>query len=523
MLYSLYKTLQIDVYYSVNSIIYTLVKIPGLNNLLGEDPYDSKIIKTIIGLFGSILSFGRGFLYKVIYFFVLFSLCKNLFTDFYYEAFYHVFFFLTILGLFINNKLLTTSKKKYFSIILLQMDGNKFLRANFIWNLLLICIFNEVCLLLLNSIYNVPISCCLILLLLTIVCRIVGEALNIAFYRKYKYVWYSNTKIYFPVFFILLGLSLLPFIGICIPISIIFYFSIILLVFSVVSIRYIFSIDDFKLIYKSLTNMSDVMNEKNQSTYYRQALVNMKDKDKTINSRKLNNKHGYDLFNTIFFERHKTILLESARNYAVIAAIVYITLGYFMLNDLDFNISVGNFLLLKLSWFVLIMYFMNRGAVVTQAMFFNCDHAMLTYNFYRDPDTIVGLFKRRLLNITLINMIPAFVIGIGNCCLLYLSSINCSITTYVTSFLFIISLSIFFSVHYLVIYYLMQPYNKNMQMKKMSYSVVSLITYIITFQFTDLIIGSYMLSVFGILFVIIYIIIALILVKKFAPMTFKLY
>ena len=170
----------------------------------------------------------------------------------------------------------------------------------------------------------------------------------------------------------------------------------------------------------------------------------------------------------------------------------------------------------------MIMFFINRGAIITQAMFFNCDHAMLRYNFYREPKVILELFKKRLLTVVKVNLLPAFVIGIGNIVLLLISKNTYSTLTLVTTFLFILSLSIFFSVHYLVIYYLLQPFNKDMEVKKASYSFVTLGTYLLCYILTNLVMTSELLSIFGVLFVIIYVILSLFLVYKIAPRTFKL-
>ena len=176
----------------------------------------------------------------------------------------------------------------------------------------------------------------------------------------------------------------------------------------------------------------------------------------------------------------------------------------------------------KLGMFVLIMYFINRGSIVTQAMFYNCDHAMLTYNFYREPNVLLGLFKKRLISIIKVNFLPAFLIGLGNSILLYLTG-GAGIITYVSSFMFIILFSVFFSVHYLVLYYLLQPYNKNMQIKKMSYSIASFLTYYFSYViFWDLVLSSLTLSIIGIIFTIIYIVLALFLVYRFAPRSFKI-
>ena len=61
-----------------------------------------------------------------------------------------------------------------------------------------------------------------------------------------------------------------------------------------------------------------------------------------------------------------------------------------------------------------------------------------------------------------------------------------------------------------------------MEVKKASYSFVTLGTYIVCYFLTDLVMTSEILSIFGVLFVIIYVIISLALVYKVAPRTFKL-
>ena len=95
--------------------------------------------------------------------------------------------------------------------------------------------------------------------------------------------------------------------------------------------------------------------------------------------------------------------------------------------------------------------------------------------------------------------------------------------TYISSFMFIVMFSIFFSVHYLVLYYLLQPYNKDMQMKKMSYGIASFLTYYFSYViFFDLVVSTVTLSIISIVFVVLYILIGLFLVNKFAPRTFKL-
>mgnify|MGYP007069860382 CR=1 FL=1 len=524
MINALVKTLQIDLNYSVNSFIYVLSKLPILRDLITNDIYKSKTIKKVVGFFGILFSIARAVFLKFMYFFVILYICYQLFPDNIVKSFFHIYFCLTILGMFINNKLLNTSKKKYFSILVFNMDATSFFRANLFWNMLTSTIMNSIIIYLFvdHLLLSPSILYSLILILFTLGVRLVGETANIWFFKKYKYIWYTNNNLYFPILVFLLGCCFLPYLNIFIPMRVIMICMVVFLFLGVIAFQQLMKVKDYKLIYKHLSQITDVMNSKNEKDYLKQAMVDVQDKDKVIDHKLLEKKTGYDLFNTIFFERHREILLRSARKYSAILVIVYIILGYLMIKYPNYNKSIAEFLHVKLAVFVIIMFFINRGAIITQAMFFNCDHAMLRYNFYREPKIILELFKKRLLTVTKVNLLPAIVIGIGNSVLLWLSTNTYSIVTYITSFLFIISLSIFFSVHYLVIYYLLQPFNKEMEVKKASYSFVTMGTYIVSYWLTGLVLKSEILSVFGILFVLIYIVLALLLVYRVAPRTFKL-
>ena len=282
-------------------------------------------------------------------------------------------------------------------------------------------------------------------------------------------------------------------------------------------------IKDYKLIYKKINTFKAAINSDAGDLYARQEMIRIKDKDKNIDSRKLKDKKGYDLFNTIFFERHKEILMRSAKNFSLIILIIIIVLGVLSFYNNDIYNNIHDFLLNRLGWFVLIMYLINRGSVVTQAMFYNCDHAMLRYNFYREPDVILGLFKKRLTMLIKINLLPAIVIAIGSIVLLSITTDGSLVINYIMVPLFIIVLSVFFSVHYLVIYYLLQPYNKDLQVRSISYTFVSFITLVLTYILSNLVMSSLYFSILGIVLTGAYIIVSLKLVYKYAPSTFRIH
>ena len=142
--------------------------------------------------------------------------------------------------------------------------------------------------------------------------------------------------------------------------------------------------------------------------------------------------------------------------------------------------------------------------------------------FYRNKDVILNIFKQRLITLIKINLLPAIILAIFLPIIIYITGSTTNIIDYISIPLFIIVLSIFFSTHYLIIYYLLQPYNKKMQLKSISYMIVSFFTYFISYQLTKITLSPTIFSLLGIIITIIYIILGISLVYKYAPRTFKI-
>lgn len=521
MINILKTSFKIDMAYAINSFIYTLKHLPILKSIISDNFYSSSGLKIFIRILGVILTTVRLVLYRLLYFFVIYAFSYFVLESYISLVFKHIYIIFALIGLIINTSLLSVSSKKYFSIILFQMDAKKYLCSDFLWGLLLSFILNLIGFSVISLFVDIPILIVIGLCLFSSLCRTVGEAISICFYKKNGYLLTNKYGFTFSYILILLGICLLPKFGFSITNGLFFIILLVMFIMAIISFIYIMKVKDYKLIYKRINTDSAAMNEKNSDAYTRQAMVEIKDKDKLIDNKKISGKKGYDLFNTIFFERHKEILMRSAKTYSLVSGVIIFCIVLALIIVPDVFSGFNKFLHTQLGWFVLLMYFINRGAIVTQAMFYNCDHAMLTYNFYREPKVLLNLFKKRLFTVVKVNLMPAIVIAMGVIFLLYFSG-GTILINYITIPLFIILLSIFFSVHYLVIYYLLQPFNKNLEMKKASYSIVSGLTYFISYTITDVKMSSLLFSVVGLVFTIFYIVLALVLVYKFAPRTFKI-
>ena len=113
-------------------------------------------------------------------------------------------------------------------------------------------------------------------------------------------------------------------------------------------------------------------------------------------------------------------------------------------------------------------------------------------------------------------------IGGGLAGLLYASGGTENPVNYAVLFVSVICLSIFFSVHYLTIYYLLQPYNAGTEIKSATYRIVTIVTYFICFFMMQIRMSTMIFGGMTILFCVLYCIAASVLVYKFAPKTFKL-
>jgi hypothetical protein len=232
------------------------------------------------------------------------------------KSYFHIYFVATILGIFINNKLLNTSKKKYFSLIIFQMDGTEFFRSNLLWNQGINLLLNSICIIFFGNLIYSPIRYSIMLIVLSFFSRLIGEAFNIIFYKKKHYIWYSNTKYYWGLLLVFLGIMILPYFKITISLNIMYICTLIIMILGLISLKYLWSIKDFKSMYQKLSRVTNVMDSKNDKDYLKQAMLEITKKDTKIDSSKLKGKKGYDLFNTIFFERHKEILIRSAKKYS---------------------------------------------------------------------------------------------------------------------------------------------------------------------------------------------------------------
>ena len=255
----------------------------------------------------------------------------------------------------------------------------------------------------------------------------------------------------------------------------------------------------------------------------------MKNVDKTVSQMAISSdssitsrKRGFEYLNELFVRRHRKILWRSSLRIAAIC--VLLSCGALLLIAMQPGIrrDINEIPLTWLPYFTFIMYLINRGTGFTKALFMNCDHSLLTYSFFKRPDFVLKLFQIRLREIMKINAVPALVIGAGLCLTLYASGGTPNPLNYVVLLVSVLAMSLFFSIHYLTIYYLLQPYTAGTEMKSGTYRIVMILTYGACYAMMNLRLPTLLFGGACIAFCTAYSIVACILVYKFAPRTFRL-
>ena len=508
--------------YKTNGIIYSLKSIPLVNKLLPNSLYASHVLKGFANIISIIFELFSIFLGKAIYMLFIYLAAINMKAT-PMDSFVHILTFFTIIGGLINNHIFNPTKDKYYAMFIMRMNPKKFTLANYTYFLLKMYIGLLIFSLIFGLLSGLDLITCIVIPLFVVIIKICITALSLYIKIKINKIENENKFNVFSwiaVIFLLGATFLPPIFGFAVSESLLVILTVLFIIPTIFALRYLYCFKYYKKIYKYLFNPKKfiIITKENINQMQHLAMKKKITGDYTSTS----SKDGYKYFNELFMKRHAKLLTKSAKLITFIIIILFIAAVILLQIFKEANAKANETILTFLPYFLFVMYMINRGKVITQAMFMNCDYSMLNYRFYRQPKSILMLFIERLKYIIIINLFPAMVIAISLPILLYITGGTEQPLNYLLLFISIISMSIFFSVHNIVLYYLLQPYNVNLQMKSATYGIVNFFTYFMCYfaigkHIPTLIFGTAVSA-----FCIIYAIIAVMIAYFFAPKTFKL-
>ena len=361
--------------------------------------------------------------------------------------------------------------------------------------------------------------------------RMMGEAFQLYIFDRTGKVYNRNMACSWTIIGVgLIGGYLLPFLGICLPASVLLHpiMTLLYLILGGVSLSYI--ITGYREYEKKLPRsidlnflLSSILKTSSGSSFKE---VEIQEKDVEI-PRSLkphsSSNQGYAYFNSLFFARHRRQLLRPVYYRLLIvgalfaASIVLLAVNRQAAQNLSANMTT-----LLLPFFVYVMYFLTVADKACRAMFYNCDKDMLHYSFYRRPDTILNNFRIRLLYISLYDGVIAAALCLAAILFCLLSGTSIFTPDMLLFCLTILLLSVLFTAHHLCLYYIFQPYSESLKIKNPFFSIINVIMYVLCFLCLDIRVKGSFFTLGVLDFPVLDIMTALILVYRKAPETFRL-
>ncbi len=523
MLKTLFFILTLRNYYRANSIIFTLRALPYAKRILPVTLFKNRGIKIIAGTIAAVFEVLNIFLTKLIYFGVLFFLIDYIYISFGLNLdFLHVFMFFTAAGVAGNNRFDNATRDSYYAIFLLKVPAKKYALAEMSYFLFKTFVGFAFFSLIGGLFVGLSVAEMVAIPFYVTAFKLTFMPLMINYSKRYSKALGRN----YLLAFVALMLAALGIgtgaLGFRLSENILVVSTFVFIVSGAVALAYILKYKHFKNFYRKLF-VTDIQLIAPGSSKTRQNLVHNTYTKHITNSTKINSsKKGFAYFNDIFVKRHRKILIRNALITAIILFVLCIAITVYCLLDQKFSIKANIMAVEFMPYLLFLMYFINCGNRATLTMFANCDSAMLHYGFYRKPKSLLKNFTHRLLSVIKINLVPGMVLSVGLPVILFASGGADKNINYFLSFACVIAMSVFFSVHSMVLYYLLQPYNAKMELKSPTFTIVNSATYFVCIVAMGRQMPLYTFSLIITFFCIGYILIALFVAYKLAPKTFRL-
>lgn len=267
----------------------------------------------------------------------------------------------------------------------------------------------------------------------------------------------------------------------------------------------------------------------------RELKLSMVKKMELATSERVDNLSGNAYLDALLFLRYKTMLRKALwlrLGLIIVPGLILIGFAFFFGDDstswTDFDPEAQDSIVAILMF---VMYFVSFGKNIVQIAFANCDFAMLRYPFYRESRSIVASFRFRFLKTLGYNAI----LGSALFGVILLASIGYFRDFYgtflLTKAVVITILALLFSFHDLFLYYLIQPFSEDMQVKSPLYQFIRGAFYMVIFQSLSIqeglnaLLGDrFQVNVILALLTVsaLYVLIGFPVIYKWAPKTFKL-
>ena len=522
----LVKVLHLRSIIGYNSLVFALKKTPLIGKILPDRLYSTTFLKIIYWIFHVIrevfaLFFtkmaGLGLVYlAALAITALYDTGKMLGYMPFGQTFglFSLFLFLiyAFLGVVLNTKIFEKTTEKDYLVFMIRMNAKKLNSTLFAYDLARMFI-GYLLTGLIPAVFGVPVWCWLGIPFLAVFIKLFSAGFLAFRYkhksRKHKPLRGTPAGDALKLILIIVPFPLLFFVvvrGDYVPLSVLLMISAVMIIAGIWGL--------FELIASSPVLHRKALHDGFiiEKESVRAAKANTRQfKRIKVNGTVKSDKKGFEYLNAVFVKRHfKMLAVKPIVCTAIILAmIVFITLefiyGYYLRAGSDNCIKMvltnlanlvmfkgyedplkpngidSDFLFIRdmikthLLVFLIPIAISDNSFKSTQAMYINCDNSLMTFSFFKQRKMIIKLFDIRLKQLIKFNILPAIVLAAGSNLILFATGGQDYPFQYLMTFVVLIGLSISYSMYWLSIYYLFQPYTTTVSVKSGAYNAAYII------------------------------------------------
>lgn len=516
---------------NANWFIYYFKRLPLVGKILPDDIYGNTSLKKNVAIIAAIVRTLKNLLGKALFvglFLVLPIVLIEKDSSLCYSEYLHVFFVMSVLGPLLTSSIFEFDRNLYVCVRLMHMDAKSYIVSTVLFRGAVDAICSLPAVLFATVWMGGSVAQGLALIVIMAGFSSIGEAFFLLVYSGTGAILCNRIPYVISIAVLCLSTTYVPVL-LHRPLmlsDLIFHpvFMVLVLVLSACCVSVILRFDRYREIVSDNLKVSEFTTDTNKvmaEAKFSDVAVREKEfSESDLKSSRFENKDGFAYLNAIFFERHKRLMVTPIIRRLIGIAVLFIAaivISYLMPSFIEPLANPST----VLPVFVLIMYFASIGERICKAMFYNCDISLLKYSFYRDKNAILSNFIVRILRVAGLNLVVAFAIAAAVVGLALVFRLNWAILDMVLFALSILFLSLFFSVHHLFLYYVFQPYTAELGMKNPFFGVINGGVYLLCLFCANIKSPPAYFALIVLASTCAYIAIALILVYRYAPRTFR--
>ncbi|WP_145331050.1 hypothetical protein [Paenibacillus xylanexedens] len=482
---------QLQVITLVNRLIYFLQRLPVVGTFIRDRSYAAFRAKRTLGAIAVILMFGAGLIESLLYFWGMLVLPILLWTEDHYTGrvalVLHMYFCISgVMGAVTSAKVLETNKMKYTAIKFMRIAPTRFMRAVLFHRYTTFFLYQGIAFTLVSLFFNFSISHVLQVVGIMTCWRVLCEFLHLAIFQRRGFVLIQKTWATSLTMLISLTLAYLPLTQWSIPL---FGAAIldhrwlvtIIVLLGTIAGYVLLKYTDYAGAVRAVTNYADpLLNAELMIADIQKRMIQSTGNDlsllSTSNSAVVEqstqstlDKKGYEQMHALFIKRHISLLRAPFRRRILAIIILGLILSVLTLIFKD-RISldyVGRFTPLL----IMAMLNLTVGNQICKVLFFHCDMPLMRYAFYRKHAKQHFLLRLKYILSTNLKLGLCFAAVISVSVLILSEGRN--IDSLLAIWILIITLAVFFSLHHLLLYYVLQPYTAELETNNPLFTIVN--------------------------------------------------